>query len=428
MVASAAEGIVALCGWKSDAAQYIQCWKIIGWGRFSIVTSAAGSDPDNQRPTARPAPLAGLSANEKLVLRVMRREGEVHRSRISQLTGLPLSTLTALCDSLISRGLADEKSAKPSGKRGKPRKLLNISPKGGFAAGLSLSAERLRVCLSDLCGKPQWECEVRLWDLSPAAVTQEARQALDEGLAQLDWPLERFLGAGLCMPGHVERGSHIPVPLPQFGSWRGQHPGELMARALGTSVIYENDASTAALAELLFGVGRSRRSFLCIYCAHGVGGGLVINGQLHRGANGNAGEIGAFFPRTLSRPSGDDLLAHLARSGHPATRIDEIALTDATRQSIEAWADRAGAQLLEIIKAATYLLDLEAVFVSGVIPVSVGELLVERLALSDARLHDRHPWPDIELGTFCGQGPHRGAAALPIDVALTLGEGSHLGF
>lgn len=428
VLASIGKGLASARGWQCPAFQYIQIMKQMGRGDYITVKSGRNSAGARPAQPGGASPLAGLGANEAQVIKVVRREGRVHRSRISDLTGLQRSTLTALCNSLIARGLLHEQLAPPSGKRGKPRQMLSLSPEGGFAAGLSLSAERLRACLVDLCGTPRWEREVRLWDLSPEAVTREARSAIEEGFAELGWPMERFMGAGLSMPGHVERGSAIPVPLPQFMSWRGLHPGKVMSEALGLDVTYENDASSAALAEALFGEGRQHRSFLAIYCAHGVGGGLVLNGRLYRGINGNAGEIGAFYPRPLSRPSGDDLLAHLAKWGHRIARIDEIVLDETTRPAITAWVERAGNQLIEVIRAATYLLDPEAVFVGGLLPAPVAQLLVTRLRDSDVPLRERHPWPDIRLATFCGQGPHLGAAALPIDAALATDDEPELGY
>ncbi|PZR30564.1 ROK family transcriptional regulator [Caulobacter segnis] len=384
--------------------------------------------PSALAPSSRDG-LFDLNATERRVLQVVRQQGEVHRGRIAELCGLQASTLTNVSTSLILRGLLVEVMASPSGKRGKPRQILSLAPEGAFAAGAALTVEHLEICLADLAGQPRWEARLPLWDLSPEAVAQEIARQLAEGRAALGWPDARFLGLGLAMPGHVGRGSPIPIPLPQFASWRGLHPGRFLAERLGVRVVYENDAASMALAESLFGDGRQFRSFLSIYVAHGVGGGLIMDGQLQRGAHGNAGEIGAFFPRNLARPSGDDLLAHLARWGFPVSRIEDVTLTEEIRPAIESWIERAADQLLEVVRSATYLLDPEAVFVCGLLPKPVAERLVERMrSAAAARVRDENPWPEIRLSSVTASGPRLGAAALPLTAALAPEPLSAIGF
>ncbi len=373
--------------------------------------------------------LFDLGAVERQVLQVVRQQGQVHRARIAELCGLQASTLTNISTSLIRRGLLVEEMASPSGKRGKPRQILSLAPEGAFAAGVALTVEHLEICLVDLAGKPRWEARVPLWDLSPDVVANEIARCLEQGRAALGWSDARFLGVGLAMPGHVGRGSKIPIPLPQFAAWRGVHPGRFLAERLGLRVVYENDAASMALAESLFGDGRQFRSFLSIYVAHGVGGGVIMDGQLQRGAHGNAGEIGAFFPRNLARPSGDDLLAHLARWGFPVGRIEEVRLVEETRRAIECWVERAADQLLEVVRSATYLLDPEAVFVCGLLPQPVAELLVSRMrSAAEARIRDENPWPEIRLSLVAASGPRLGAAALPLTAALAPEHLSDIGF
>ena len=69
---------------------------------------------------------------------------------------------------------------------------------------------------------------------------------------------------------------------------------ELLAAACPVPVVVDNDANVAALGEVLHGAGRGRREVLVVTLGTGIGGGLVINGEVHRGGYGLAAEIGHF--------------------------------------------------------------------------------------------------------------------------------------
>lgn len=73
---------------------------------------------------------------------------------------------------------------------------------------------------------------------------------------------------------------------------QGNSIGGYLSRELGIPAVVDNDATSAAAGELLFGVGRRFRSFLLITIGTGIGGGLVLEGKVYRGARGFAGEIG----------------------------------------------------------------------------------------------------------------------------------------
>ena len=96
---------------------------------------------------------------------------------------------------------------------------------------------------------------------------------------------------GLAIPGGVNP-QGLVWRMPNVPGFEGVNiSGELKAR-LGCKVVVENDATTAALAELHLGHGRTHRSFIMVTLGTGIGGGVVIDGVLRRGRHGFAGEIG----------------------------------------------------------------------------------------------------------------------------------------
>ncbi len=98
---------------------------------------------------------------------------------------------------------------------------------------------------------------------------------------------------GLGTPGTVERDTGRIVGIsPNIPGWEKTNPKEYLETRLGIPVYIDNDANTVALAEYLFGAARGFSDILAVTVGTGVGGGLILNGQLYRGAYGAAGEIG----------------------------------------------------------------------------------------------------------------------------------------
>ncbi len=96
---------------------------------------------------------------------------------------------------------------------------------------------------------------------------------------------------GLAIPGGVNPEGFC-WRLPNVPGFEGINISAELSARLGCRVVVENDATTAALAELYLGHGRSHQSFAMVTLGTGIGGGIVIDGQLRRGRHGFAGEIG----------------------------------------------------------------------------------------------------------------------------------------
>src|SRR6187549_2755 len=98
---------------------------------------------------------------------------------------------------------------------------------------------------------------------------------------------------GVAIPGEVNSDGRC-WRLPNVPGFEGVHIAEELARRLRCPIAVENDATTAALGERLYGHGRRHPSFLMMTLGTGIGGGLVIGHQLYPGTYGFAGEIGHF--------------------------------------------------------------------------------------------------------------------------------------
>jgi glucokinase-like ROK family protein len=99
------------------------------------------------------------------------------------------------------------------------------------------------------------------------------------------------LGIGLSLPGTVDLERGILVFAPNLG-WRNVPLKDIFFERTGMKVYVENDANAGAIAEHLFGAARKSDDFIFVVLGIGIGGGLFLNGNLYRGKDGFAGEIG----------------------------------------------------------------------------------------------------------------------------------------
>jgi predicted NBD/HSP70 family sugar kinase len=129
-------------------------------------------------------------------------------------------------------------------------------------------------------------------------VLDTALPLLDEATAEAELGRESLTRVVMGVPAPFQRGVGIPVRRPdpavtrKFAPWLHTDPAEELSRRTGVPAVVENDANLGALGEYTFGAGRGQDSMVYIKLVqHSVGAGLVINGRLHRGATGFAGEL-----------------------------------------------------------------------------------------------------------------------------------------
>ena len=229
--------------------------------------------------------------NQSILLNLIRAHAPVSRPQLATLSGLSQVTVIKITNSLIDRHLILEKEyAESTG--GRRAGLLEINPEGGFAVGLMVQPSSLTAVILNLNSDPvysqQWNMPLR--DNYPRALDLIA-QCVEELLRESGVPREKFIGVGLGMGGLIdaENGRCIDSWIMNWQNAKISHPLE---DRLGISVFLDNDINCLAIYEKLFGQGQAYHHFLEVAIGRGVGLGIVINGDLYRGAFGGAGEFG----------------------------------------------------------------------------------------------------------------------------------------
>ncbi|MET9050604.1 ROK family protein [Streptomyces rhizosphaericola] len=240
--------------------------------------------------------------NLSLVLRAVRDEGEsgeATRAGVSARVGLTRAAVSSLVEQLMESGFLTESGKTFSGQAGRPGTALKVARTGPAGLGVEINIDYVSVCVVDLAGTGRVRQTEHL-DNRGAPAGEVLARAARIAARTLDSAREQELrpvGATLALPGLVSGGSVRQAP--NLG-WNEVPAQDLFAEALTAlrpghpvlPVASENEANLAALAELWFGGLGDLRSFLYLTGEIGVGGALVLGGELLRGAHGFAGEIG----------------------------------------------------------------------------------------------------------------------------------------
>jgi predicted NBD/HSP70 family sugar kinase len=240
------------------------------------------------RTRATPPLLKDL--NERTVLETIRTAAPISRAEISRRAGISKPTVSLALESLVEAGLVREADHDPAGPSYGAR-FFEPVPEAAFVLGLDLGARFLRGAICDLEGRVRARQDVELGSPEVESVLDAVaglRESLVRAGALADAPID---GAVLGVPGVVERSSgRVTLATNVPGLEHRDFAAEL-AEWLELPVSLENDINLAALGEQWLGVGRGVEDFAFLSIGTGLGCGIVLRGELHRGHNGAAGEL-----------------------------------------------------------------------------------------------------------------------------------------
>ena len=126
----------------------------------------------------------------------------------------------------------------------------------------------------------------------PRAFVEGAGRAVERLASSVGLRPSQLRGVGVGAPGPVDHERGIVHCLVNVPGWREVPLGRQLTQRLGCRCRIDNDVNLWTLGEWRFGAGRGARHLVCVTLGTGVGGGLLFDGRLHRGAAGSAGEIG----------------------------------------------------------------------------------------------------------------------------------------
>ncbi len=228
--------------------------------------------------------------NERTVLEAIRSGAPISRAEISRRAGISKPTVSLALQSLLEAGLVREATSEPAGPR-YGAVFFEPVPEAALVLGLDVGGRFLRGAICDLRGDTRARLDVEIEGSDARRVLDQIsglREALVEATG-LDGSL--LNGAVAGVPGVVDAERRRIALATSVAGLEGDTFGADLDRRLGLSVTLENDVNLAALGEHWQGVARGVDDFLFLSIGTGMGAGLVLRGELHRGHNGAAGEV-----------------------------------------------------------------------------------------------------------------------------------------
>jgi predicted NBD/HSP70 family sugar kinase len=232
--------------------------------------------------------------NDRAALDLLLEHGPLSRTRIGKLTGLSKPTASQLLARLEAAGLVVA-TGTSEGRPGPNAQLYTVNARAAHVAGLDVNGRRIVAAVADVTGRTVGQFELATPGRRADSVVRQVADALDgaakdAGLTRAD--VHRIVigtpGAFDPGTGRLRYASHLP-------GWHSPTLLDELAAFLPMPVEYENDVNLVAVAEQRLGAARGHEDFVLLWNEEGLGAALVINGRLHRGFTGGAGEVG-FLP------------------------------------------------------------------------------------------------------------------------------------
>ncbi|NKX56704.1 ROK family transcriptional regulator [Arthrobacter mobilis] len=240
--------------------------------------------------------------NQAVILDAIRRAHEgVARVELVELTGLSPQTISNVVRRLVDEGLVREDRKTVSGP-GKPRTLLALEVSSRFAIGIHLDPALVTLVLLNLDGEVVASARYEMPAVGEPDQTVRAMAGhVRELIRSADVAREKILGIGVAAPGPIDVPRGIVVGPPMLHGWESVSLREPLRELTGLPVLLDKDVTAAAVAELWASERAEPENFAFIYLGTGLGAGVVLQGEVLRGATGNIGEIG-HFPAQVDVP------------------------------------------------------------------------------------------------------------------------------
>lgn len=228
-----------------------------------------------------------IAEAESELIRLVRQTESVSRVELARQLNLAPSTVGLYVDRLVSEGFLQE-GRKATSSGGRPPTILELNPEAGHFIGVDFEASQIAITSVDFSQQVLQQEVVRI--LASDSASQVLKK-IEAGIESID-QRNSLLGIGIGVPGVVDHQSGGAIHYEHITGWQQIPLVEHFTRLFDVPVYIENNIRAMALAEQWFGAARGVSDFVCIGIRSGIGAGVVIDGRLHTGLNGLAGEIG----------------------------------------------------------------------------------------------------------------------------------------
>lgn len=228
--------------------------------------------------------------NLSSIFKAIRKQGPISRIELTEITGCSAGTVSNHVRTLIKKGFVIEtKKGISSGGR-KPIQLM-INPHKAYIFSIEIEVNQIKIVMFDL------EIKVITKSIIPITYKDDYQKTLEQVFFEMDkmreeknLKLDNLLGIGVAVPGLIDKEKGILEFAPNLG-WKNVYILKIFKDKFNLPVILDNEAKAAAIGEREF-IYPKMDNMVFISINEGIGCGVILNGELYRGASGNAGEFG----------------------------------------------------------------------------------------------------------------------------------------
>ncbi|HEX6961763.1 MAG TPA: ROK family protein [Lacipirellula sp.] len=378
-------------------------------------------------------PKVAAALESSLIQHLRLREG-VSRVELARAMDVAPSTVGLYVDRLIRNGLLRE-GTKARGQAGRPPITLELNPEAGHFVGVDFEARQLSAVAVDFS---QQILERRQTSIRASDTADSVIDKINDAITAVAGR-RSLLGIGVAVPGSVDDKRGVALHYQFIRNWRNVPLVRRLRERFNVPIYLENNIRSMALAERWFGQCMGVDDFVCVGIRSGIGAGVVIKGELYRGKNNLAGEIGGWyrgcdgdgaegFATLEQQASVRAILAQIAeaaaagdettlklRAGQPAALEDVLPAARAGDPLVLRVLRRAATSLGQVIGQMNLLLSPEQIVIAGPL-AELGSAFLDPMREVVARLAPPlHAEPPRIVASQLGDyGGALGAAAIAV--------------
>ena len=228
--------------------------------------------------------------NLSSIFKAIRKQGPISRIELTEITKCSAGTISNHVRTLIEKGFVIESKKGISSGGRKPVQLM-INPHKAYIFSIEIEVNQIKIVVFDL------EIKVITKGIIPITHKDDYQKTLeqvffemDKMIEEKDLKLDNLLGIGVAVPGLIDKVKGILEFAPNLG-WKNVYILKIFKDKYGLPIILDNEAKAAAIGERAF-IYPKMDNMVFVSINEGIGCGVILNGELYRGASGNAGEFG----------------------------------------------------------------------------------------------------------------------------------------
>lgn len=380
------------------------------------------------RRTSPPGSQSSLrEANRARLVESLKRHGRLTQVELAGSTGLSPATVSNIVKELTAAGLLHTSITSSNGRRAT---LVSLARQLGLVAGVHYTSRQLHIAIADVTRTVVSQTSLPLpLDHRHDAQLDRLAILLAELMESLGGTVGDLLAVGLALPASIDPRTGMVSTPGLLRGWEGVDVAASLTERIGRPAYVDSEANLGGLAEAREGSGRSASSSVFIRVGHTISAGLIVNGDLFRGVNGKAGQIGHVTidengpicrcsnRGCLETYAGGPALLSLFPPDAGMQRISDLlqAAEDGDGSSRRVIAD-AGRHIGIAAASLCNLFDPELIVVGGELS-QAGEILMApmRHSLERTALASANGLPEIVGASFGEWAETRGAIAIALD-------------